>query len=167
MGGVAVQIAALEALAPALDGVVVEEDTYLVLSADTTIREPAEKLSEVQQELQAFTPPVPGSVLTRKGRPLQLLAVVHDLEQTPSWREEWIATALEKVLDLAQQRQLETLAMPLLGSVHGRFPARLFIALLRATLERRRPSFPHTLWLALPRKQIASVLKLLEQDIQR
>ncbi len=167
IGGVSIQLAALEALAPALDAVVVEEDTSLVLGAELTIREPAEDFSELQRELAEFTPPQPGSVLLRKGRQLELLAIVHDLEHTPSWRREWIAAAVDRVLDLAQQRQLKTLAMPLLGSVHGRFPAAQFLTLLRDTLERRRPAFPQTLWLAMPRAQIAAVLDLLEQDIQR
>lgn len=167
IGGVSIQLAALEALAPALDAVVVEEDTFLVLSAETTLREPVEGYTELQRELAQFTPPQPGSVLLRSGRQLELLAIVHDLERTPSWRLEWITAAVDKVLDLAQQRQLKTLAMPLLGSVHGRFPAAQFLTLLRDTLERRRPAFPQTLWLAMPRAQIAAVLDLLEQDIQR
>ncbi len=167
IGGVSIQLAALEALAPALDAVVVEEDTFLVLGAEQTIREPAEDYAELQRELTEFIPPQPGSVLLRSGRQLELLAIVHDLERTPSWRREWIAAAIDQVLELAQQRRLKTLAMPLLGSVHGRFPAAQFIELLHDALERRRPAFPQTLWLAMPRAQIAAVLDLLEQDIQR
>ena len=161
IGGVTVHLAAMEATVPHLDAVVIEEDTFLVLSAEPSLREPAESLDELERELMEFSPPTPGSVLVRGGTPLELLAIVHELDQTPSWREEWIAAAIEGILDVAQHHRLQVLAMPLLGTIHGRLPARRFITLLRTALEGRKPQYPHELWLAVPRQDLGTVRGLL------
>ncbi len=161
IGGVAVHLAAMEAIIPRLDAVVIEEDTFLVLSAEPTLQEPAQSLDELERELMEFSSPAPGSVLVRGGTPVEMLAIVHELDQSPSWREEWIATALENILDLAQQHRLRILAMPLLGTIHGRLPAQRFIALLRAALEHREQPFPTELWLAVPRQDLGTVRRLL------
>lgn len=74
-----------------------EEDTFLVLSAPVDFTEPPVSLTRLLTELRKIKPEKPGSVLVRGKSPLQLLAVVHDLNQEPSWRENWVAKALEAV----------------------------------------------------------------------
>ena len=151
----------MDSTIPALDAVVIEEDTFLVLSAEPIMHEPTQSLEELERELMEFSPPQPGSVLMRPGNPAELLAIVHELDHSPTWREEWIAAAIDAVIERAQQHQLRRLAMPLLGTIHGRFPARRFIALLRSALERTQPNYPRELWLAVPRQDLGTVRGLL------
>jgi hypothetical protein len=62
-----------------VDAVAFEEDTFLVLSAETTVREPKESLMRVMTKLIETHPETPGSVLVKGKRPLRMLAIVHDL----------------------------------------------------------------------------------------
>ena len=94
-------------------------------------------------EAQALSP---GAVVVRAGQPLRLLAVVHKLDETPSWREEWVARALDAVFREAGRRGLGALALPVLGGVHGKLDAARFWTLLKASIE-ATTSRPARIWL--------------------
>jgi len=74
-----------------------EEDTYLVLSADPEVAESKEDLKQVMAQVLTTSPAAPGSVMVKAGYPLRLLAIIHDLNQEPSWKEEWVASALDGI----------------------------------------------------------------------
>lgn len=132
-----------------LDAVVLEEDTYLVLSAEATLRLPGEHpLRVIHAAFDARPEPI-GSVLVRAGDPLRLLAVVHDLSQDTTCRPEWVEVALERVLAVAEERRLRSLGLPLLGTVHGRVAPQQAAALLATALDRARPASLRQLWLIL------------------
>ena len=143
------------------DAVVMEEDTYLVLSADPEVREPAVARLRVFHEAYAADPIEPGTVVAREGIPLRLLAVVHDLSQDPSWREEWIAAALGAVFREVASRRVHTLAMPALGRVHGALPRERLVGLLRAALEAGPPRDLERLFLVVPEEEVTSFRDLL------
>lgn len=103
----------------AVDAVAVEEDTHLLLSADAEIREPTESLAALTEAVRTTPPNTPGNVLVRKAKPLQLLAIVHDIEREPTWSEAWIASAMHAVFEEAEWRRLRSVALPLLGTRHG------------------------------------------------
>lgn len=90
-----------------------EEDTFLVMSAEPVIRAPKESLMRMMTRVIETRPETPGTMLVRGKRPLRLLAVVHDLNQEPSWREEWVADCLEKIFIEAESRKLRSLALSL------------------------------------------------------
>jgi len=163
IGAVHIGLAALEAPIPPLDAVVIEDDTYLVLGAAPIIREPTQGFEEIQRELSDYDPPAPGSVLVRRGQPLELLAIVHELEHTPSWRTNWIAAALEGVLQQAAKHHLKTIAMPLLGTVHGRLPEREALTLLLNALRHAQQQYPRELWLAVQRERLGEIRRLLDE----
>lgn len=121
-----------------VSAVVVEEDTYLVLSADPEVRITAEHPIRLLHELSRLEPLVPGSVVVRQGSPLGLLAVIHDLGLDPTWRRSWIDEALDDILLEVRSRGLLTLAMPILGTVHGRLPRNEGLSMLLAALARHR-----------------------------
>ena len=104
----------------------------------------------------------PGSVVVRRGQPLRLLAVVHDLAADPTWKEEWIAQALDEILRQAQRRQLRSLALPLLGTVHGRLPRQKCLELIHDALDRvSAAAFPERIWLLVPEGAAGSVARQL------
>ncbi len=120
---------------------VIEDDTHLVLGADPQPRETHEEPERLLENAAASIGPAPGTLVVRGGHPLRLHAIVHDLDEAPSWREEWVASALREVLREVEARQLGSLALPLLGCVHGslapdRFAELLKGALTEATVER-------------------------------
>ena len=145
----------------AVDAVVEEVDTYLVLSADPEVRPPRESLIQVWTEVHEAQPIAPGSVVVRRGQPLGLLAVVHDLARDPTWNEAWIVDALHEVLRRAEERRLTSLALPLLGRVHGRLPLDRCLELSRSAVERSAPACLERLWLEVPEGTAGSIAKVL------
>ena len=134
----------------AVEAVVEEEDTYLVLSAPPEVRDEPEHPIRLMTELLEARGEEPGSVVVRPGPPLRLLAVVHDLSAEPTWREEWVASALNNVFRVARRRRLRSLALPFLARRHGKLEPERFVALLRGALERGVPENLQRLWLIVP-----------------
>lgn len=133
-----------------VDARVEEEDTYLVLSAPPRVRKPTEPMIRLMTAIHEAVPEPPGSVVVRKGRPLRLLAVVHQLSGEPTWREEWVAAAYAEVFRVAAERRLRALGVPLLATRHGRLPPERSLALLDEALARRPPGDLERLWLIFP-----------------
>ena len=107
-------------------------------------------------------PQTPGSVLIKGKGPLRLLAIVHDLNQEPSWREEWIASALDIILAEAETRRLRSIALPFLGTLHGSLEKQRFVFLLRDALERNPAIHLKRLWLVVPEGTRSKILDTLE-----
>ncbi|MBN2358960.1 MAG: hypothetical protein JXR83_05870 [Deltaproteobacteria bacterium] len=117
-----------------VDAVVVEDDTYHVLSADPAWRPVAEHPLRVLNAAIGALPDALGDVTVVEERPLKLCAVIHDLDREPSCDQRAIGLALAEVLAIVQRRELRSLALPLLGTVHGRVPVADAIEILRGAL---------------------------------
>ncbi len=133
-----------------VDAVAAEEDTYLVLSAEPEVRPSREHPIRLMTALYDAVPEDPGSVVVKAGRPLRLLAVVHDLNLEPTWREAWVARALEGILDECARRRFTAVGLPLLGCVHGQLARERFVSLLRRALRKAKPRTLERLWLMVP-----------------
>jgi len=132
-----------------IDAVVYEDDTQLVLGSDPFVREVNAPTSELLEQAVRSEPRRPGTVVVKKGSPLRFHAVVHDLRLEPSWREEWIASALEGVLDEAHALGLKSVALPVLGALHGRLDPSRFCQMLVFALERDFVRSVENLWLVV------------------
>jgi hypothetical protein len=133
-----------------VEAVVFEEDTYLVLSADSDRIEMDDHPVVILTEALEAEPERPGSVVVREDAPLRFLAVIHDLDQDPSWREEWIRKALEGIFQEGERRNLHSIELPFLGTKYGSLPKACFLRLLREFLE-QSPFLPSLrVWLVLP-----------------
>jgi hypothetical protein len=157
-----------EIAAPAApDAVVAEEDTFLVLSADPEIREPGLPRLRVFHEAFTAGEVEPGTVVVREGAPITLLAVVHRLSETPSWRAQWVGEALAGVLREAQARAIHTMTMPVLGRVHGELPVETFVLLLRGALAQHAAGALGHLWLITAAGELDEVRTLLASNLFR
>jgi hypothetical protein len=150
-----------------LDAFVFEEDTFLVMSSDTTVREPKESMVRIMSRLLETQPAVPGSVLVRGKDPLQFLAIVHDFNEDPSFKEEWLVSALEGVFKSSENLQLRSLALPLIGTRYGfikteRFADLLELALRSVTLQHLR-----RLWLIVPGGTARDMIRQLKDRSKR
>lgn len=159
--------AALEGFPPfSVDAMVVEQDTSLIMGEAQAIKEsekPAWYLANVLDREQAE---VPGTVLVRGQDPLQLLAIVHDIESDPTWQEAWIASALEGVFDEVEQRGIKSLGLPILGTRHGGFKPERFIDLLQLVFGTDVPDHLERLWIILPEGSGCEVLDGLKKIIK-
>jgi hypothetical protein len=128
--GVRVVAAPRSAQPFAVDALVLEEDTYLVLSADPKAVSPASHPIRLMTGALDFSPEAPGSVVVQETCPLRLLAVVNDVDRDPICQETWVAHALKTVFRIAEARRLKALGFQMLGTCHGRLPPVRFAELL-------------------------------------
>jgi len=145
-----------------VEAVAAEEDTFLVLSADKTVREPTEHPLRIMTRLIEMRPEAPGSVLVKGRSPLKLLAIIHDLNQEPTWREAWVEKALHGIFLETESRKLRSVALPLLGSLHGSLDKERFAVLLRRALEKASLIYLKRLWLIVPTGAARDLIGMLE-----
>ena len=128
-----------------------EEDTYLVLSADKKMRDPAKPFVRIMTDLIEFEPKTPGSVLVKGQGPFRLLAIVHDLDQEPTWREEWIELALKNIFEEAENRKFLSVAIPFLGTLYGKLEKDRFVEFLWKALKQFEPQYLKQIWVVVPK----------------
>jgi hypothetical protein len=150
-----------------VDAIVFEEDTFLVMSADPTPKDPKVPMVRVMTSLIETQPRVPGTVLLQGRSPLRMLAIVHDFNQDPSWKEEWIENALRGVFQQMEKLGLQSLALPLLGTVYGTLDKRRFIELLVRALQGTGHNALRLLWLVVPAGEKSEVMKNLRAELER
>ena len=151
----------LEAPVPEVDALVIEQDTHGLLAVDTQIVEPDVPLATLANQLSTFAPYKLGDVVVKQGQPLQLYAIVHDLDESPSWRETWIVAALDATFRIARRRQLKRLGMAALGTVHGHLPLERFIELLVETVATHGDG-PGQIWLGVKRSHCHKAIEALK-----
>jgi len=133
-----------------VDAMAMEEDTFLVLSADRRVRYVKEPLIKVMTRVINTRPRKPGSIIVQKGNPLRLLAIIHDFNEEPSWREDWVTRALEGIFHEAEMRKLTSISIPFLGNLHGTLERDRFLVLLRSSIENAYLYHLRQLWLVVP-----------------
>jgi hypothetical protein len=157
-------VAAREDDAPfSVDAEVLEEDTWLALSTPADVIPDPGHPVRVMTSVWDAQPEKLGTVIIRRGMPLKLLAVVHDLNAEPSWTEERIDRLLSTLFDVVDQEGVRTLRLPMLATRHGRLRPQRFMCLLRAALERRAASAGslRAIWLVRENQCGAQLLRLL------
>ncbi|MFQ5744428.1 MAG: hypothetical protein ACE5HV_12690 [Acidobacteriota bacterium] len=145
-----------------LEAVAAEEDTWLVLSTDSRIIEQHDHPIRVMTEVWEAAPEKPGEVVVKPGRPLRLLAVVHDFNADPTFREEWVASALDGIFEETARRELASIGLPLLGTLHGTLQPAAFLALLETAIERAGAQAPERVWLILQEERYREILDILD-----
>ena len=133
-----------------VDALAVEEDTHLLLSSDNAITEPDEEFDALIAAAGKKSANMPGSVLVRKTEPLRFLAIVHDIDCEPTWREEWIASAINGTVEETEWRRLASLGMPLLGTRHGNVEMRRVALWLGRCLSRTSFRYLKRVWVIAP-----------------
>ena len=151
-----------------LDALVAEEDTFLVLSADPVVKEPRESLETMIGKIEEIRPEVPGSILVRRRRncPLGFLAIVHDLDLVPSWKEKWISSALDGVFREAAARKVRSIALPLLGTTHSSLEPERAATLLGDALHQGLTEDLQRIWLILPPGIRQKDLEIIESNLK-
>lgn len=145
-----------------VDALALEEDTFLIMSAARQVIEPQEHPIRIMTEAINFKPAPVGKVLIRGQKPLHFLAIIHDLNQRPSWKEEWISGALGEIFRLAEQRQLHRIALQPLGTIYGQLTIERFAVLLSAVLKSISFDFLRHVWLQVPIGVNQTLIRKLE-----
>lgn len=149
----ALQIQAVEPSASApddIDALVIEQDTGLVLDFDENVRYPTESLKSLTKKILNHGGAKQGTVLELRTAPPQLLAIIHNLDNEPSWTEDSVLESLRSLLKISSRRKFRSIAMPLLGTVHGKLPKDRARELLDAALSEVRIPSLQEIWLIKP-----------------
>lgn len=150
LGPVHVVVAPEDAPPFPVEAVAVEQDTHLLLGGDDVVVEPAEDYGELVAAAGEPSPYTPGTVLVKKGEPLRLLAIVHDIDCEPTWREDWVASAINGVIEEAEWRRLESVGVPLIGTRHGSIEMRRVALWLGRCLSRTSFRYLKRVWVIAP-----------------
>lgn len=162
IGTTRVQVAPQDRPPFPVNAVAIEQDTALVLGEEPMVFVPDRSINEYSTNSEHISEPLPGSVLVKRGTPKKLYAIVHDLEQDPTIRQEWVVKALHNMMRLAERQPLRAIALPLLGTRYGQLEPRRFIELLCYILTKYPPTSPLKLWLVAPRYEVHALLETLE-----
>lgn len=149
----------------AVDAIAFEEDTFLIMSADPKVCEPDPHPIRLMTELMNAQPETVGSVLVKGSNPLRFLAIVHDVNQDPTWKEAWVDSALSKIFQEAERRRLRAVGLPLLGTLHGKLEKQRFVVLLSRALMRASLHYLKRLWLIAPIGVNSKIIKMLKSEL--
>lgn len=144
-----------------------EEDTFLIMSAKPTVCAPPEHPIRLMTDLINTKPQRVGSVRVQGTRSLRFLAIVHDVNQDPTWKIEWIKSALEEIWREVEQRQLTSIGIPLLGTLHGKLEVPDFVDLFADTLLRARFTSLKRIWLITAAETISVLMKMFEARLTK
>ena len=150
LGRVHVVVAPEDAPPFPVDAMAVEEDTHLLLASDGIVSEPQESYGELVAADTGRTPAIPGSVIVKKAKPIELLAIVHDIDCDPTWREEWIASAINGVIEEAEWHHLRSIGVPLIGTRHGSIEMRRVALWLGRCLSEKACRYLERVWVIAP-----------------
>lgn len=146
-----------------VEATVVEEDTFLVLSEEPAVCEPAETPVHLMTRLIETRPEIPGSVLVKGSGPYKIMAIVHDVNQEPTWKEAWVFRALKGALRAAERRGVKKIGLDMLGCMHGRLNPAQFTQLFSEIVKESPPVSIRRIWIrpprGLPAAQVAKWLR--------
>lgn len=143
------------------EAVIVEEDTFLVLSAPPEVRAAKERPIELFQALWALDEVPCGTITVREGKPLRVLAVVHDLAREPSITEADVKRALDAAMLELSRRNVRRVALQLVGAVHGGLGEQQSLALITRALD--GATALESVWLMVSRERTHGVIEMLEE----
>lgn len=146
-----------------VDAIAFEEDTFLIMSADKEIRDPGNNMMKLMTKLIEFEPEPLGSVKIVQGKPLKFLAVIHDVNLEPTWREEWVEGSLHEIFNEIERLKISSFALPLLGTLYGNIDIERFITLLKRSIKKAPIKSLQRLWLIVPDRTSRDIIDLLQK----
>lgn len=138
-------------LPPAVDAVLREEDTALVMSAPVGLDPaPGEHPLRLFTALADFREQPPGRVLVGRGRPSLLRVIVYDFGQEPVSRPAWVRAGLGNALNAVARGAFACVALEPLGVRPALLSAPRFVTLLGEALRASPATTLRRLWLLDP-----------------
>jgi hypothetical protein len=150
IGKIEIAVAPIEYLPLGIDAIVEEQDTQLLMAVDTEIEYPDDDFDTLINQMTTGKARRPGQIIVKQDKPIRFQAIIHDINHDPSWKVEWIALALKQLVEEIENYQIKSLAMPLLGTHHGKMAEEESIELLCASLATDQASLLENLWLIAP-----------------
>lgn len=148
-----------------IDALVFEEDAFLIISDEPEYIPPPKHPIRLMSDIANFKPQVPGTVVIKGENPIRMLAVVHDVNQDPTWKEEWIEKAVCSVFQKAEILKLRTLGLPMIGTKHGKLTYQNFSKIFARALRTCVFKYLKLIWLIIPVPVNSAVISLLKNEL--
>jgi len=139
-----------------------EEDTWIIMSANPKTCEPEEHPIRMMTQMIETHPEKVGTVLVRGNNPVRFLAIVHDVDQEPTCREEWVESALMEMFLNAEHLGIQSIGLPLIGTLHGKLEVKRFVELLSKVLVQMKFNHLRRLLLITPVWDQIRIINLLK-----
>ena len=140
---------------------VFEEDTHLVLTGDPVVEAPVAHPIRIMTDILDSKPRTPGMLVMEQ----YWYAVVIDLDRDELCRPEWVEQACEQIFYQTAKQAVPTLAMPLLGNVHGPLPAADSLNLILSTLTATEKTGLNHLQIEVPASFLSNAATILGQHL--
>lgn len=125
-----------------VDAVVEEQDTHLLMGKTPVIRESVESFAVLVKKMEQGSPEKAGQVIVKLATPIRFIAIVYDIDQPSICHATNVAKAFDSIFKQCKQHQVNTLAMPLLGSSYGQLKNEDILELMQVALLKRQHQFP-------------------------
>ncbi len=152
--GVYVSIATRDNLPKPVEVMVFEEDTNLILTVDREMYFQEEHPIRLMTEIHRTKGHVPGSLVTR-GK--SWYAVVIDLNAEKMCDSKWISKAYQHVFVNLEEEKIVTVAINLLGTIHGKMAVKDAVSLFVTALESKVPANLKQVWLIVSNESLKEV----------
>jgi hypothetical protein len=148
----------------AVAAILEEQDTCLLLKQQTTLTDPGKPAWFLANKLEQEHVYQLGDVLLKGKNPTRLLAIVHDIEHQPTCSLDSVTKAYHKLSTIVTSERIASIAIPLLGTVHGRIPLDLAITSFQRVFLTNPPDYLEKIWLVLPEDASCECLSLLRNE---
>ncbi len=145
-----------------VDAIAEEQDTNLLLDTKPVTQDTQESYRSLVKIMNRQKPLMPGQIIIKNTIPVRLIAILYDIERTPVCTKIFITTALNNILDELNRHKLKSVAMPLLGTTHGKIAEQVFIKLLQESLINRKSAYPEKIMLMVPPGKIDYIQEVIE-----
>ncbi len=127
-----------------------EQDTHLLMAEPGVLEDPGKPVWYLANTLETEEPYTLGAVIAKGRSPVRLLAVVHDIDLYPTCTTEYTIKAYQNLLQILHEKDIKSVGLPLLGTVHGKFSLDQAVALLSENFLSKLPRSVERIWLVLP-----------------
>ena len=162
INGLTVQVISDSLPALPVDVRVFEEDTFLVLTVDPVMRYKEEHPIRLMTKVAESKPNKPGSVIVNNS---SWYAVIHDVDQDPTWKEKRIKKAYQQILLLAELKKVKRIGSPLLGSVHGSFDPGRSLEMFLGSINSTPFQFLQNISILVPHSSTNHIWKELKKQV--
>ena len=130
-----------------VDAVVEEQDTNLLLGMAPVIMEAIESFPALVDKMEQQVREMPGNIIVKQSKPKRLIAIVYDVEHTPICEESWVKEVLQKIFVQCYKHNINSLAMPLLGTTYGKLTDETIMDLLQDLLIQNQNQKPKRIFI--------------------
>ncbi len=158
VNGIQVAVAPRESPPFPIEVMVFEEDTNLILTVDPVIDYKDEHIIRTMTDIMTAKKHKPGAVVVNGN---SWYAVVINLDQEVICRESWCTEAIDQIIKLTVLNNISSLALPVLGTVHGELQFEKQLQYILGRISFMQPSRLESFWLVVSSAELKRAQEIM------